>query len=105
MCNDNILLIELDVKGALSIKKMYPEKTLSFFIQPPSLEELKLRLQSRGTETDKNIERRLERLNDELSYKSFFDFHVINDEIDRAVNEILSIVKNKNKNKGVYNGS
>ena len=102
---DNILLMELDVKGALSIKKLYPEKTLSFFIQPPSLEELKLRLQSRGTETDKNIERRLERLNNELSYKSFFDFHVINDEIDRAVNEILSIVKNKNKNKGVYNGS
>ena len=102
---DKILLMELDVKGALSIKKLYPEKTLSFFIQPPSLEELKLRLQSRGTETDKNIERRLERLNDELSYKSFFDFHVINDEIDRAVNEILSIVKNKNKNKGVYNGS
>ena len=46
-----------------------------------------------------------ERLNNELSYKSFFDFHVINDEIDKAVNEILSIVKNKNKNKGVYNGS
>ena len=52
---NELLLMELDVKGALSIKKLYPEKTLSFFIQPPSLEELKLRLQSRGTETDKNI--------------------------------------------------
>ena len=97
--------MELDVKGALSIINLYPNKTLSIFIKPPSLEELKLRLQNRGSETDKSIERRLNRLDDELSYKSFFDFHVINDEIDRAVNEILSIVKNKNKNKGVYNGS
>ena len=101
--HNNLLLMELDVKGALSIINLYPNKTLSIFIKPPSLEELKLRLQNRGTETDKSIEKRLNRLDDELSYKSYFDYHILNDKVNKAVIEILSIIKHQNE--GVYNGS
>ena len=100
---DKRILLELDVKGAMSVKKLYPNKSLSIFIEPPSVEVLKLRLEKRGTDNDERIIKRLERLESELSYKSNFDYHVINDDLDQAVNEIMSIIKNKSK--GVYYGS
>ena len=98
-----LLLLELDVKGAMAIKKLYPDNSISIFIEPPSLEELKLRLENRGTESNNNIIKRLERLHDEISFKPKFDFCIINDDIDRAVKELKKIIKNQNK--GVYNGS
>lgn len=97
------ILLELDVKGAMSVKKLYPNKSLSIFIEPPSVEVLKLRLEKRGTDNDERIIKRLERLESELSYKSNFDYHVINDDLDQAVNEIMSIIKNESK--GVFYGS
>ena len=100
---DKTILLELDVKGAMSVKNIYPSKTLSIFIVPPSLEELKIRLEKRGTDNNERIIKRLERLESELSYKTNFDYHVINDDLDFAVKEIMSIIKNKNK--GVYYGS
>ena len=100
---DKRILLELDVKGAMSVKKLYPNKSLSIFIEPPSVEVLKLRLEKRGTDNDERIIKRLERLESELSYKSNFDYHVINDDLDQAVNEIMNIIKNKSK--GVYYGS
>ena len=98
-----LLLLELDVKGAMAIKNLYPNNTISIFIEPPSLKELKLRLENRGTESKNNIIKRLERLHDEISFKPKFDFCIINDNINRAVNEIIKIIKNQNK--GVSNGS
>ena len=100
---DKRILLELDVKGAMSVKKLYPNKSLSIFIEPPSVEVLKLRLEKRGTDNDQRIIKRLERLESELSYKSNFDYHVINDDLDQAVNEIMSIIKNESK--GVFYGS
>tara|TARA_B100001250_G_scaffold287184_1_gene249042 strand:+ start:390 stop:968 length:579 start_codon:yes stop_codon:yes gene_type:complete len=100
---DKRILLELDVKGAMSVKKHYPNKSLSIFIEPPSVEVLKLRLEKRGTDNDERIIKRLERLESELSYKSNFDYHVINDDLDQAVNEIMSIIKNESK--GVSYGS
>ena len=100
---DKRILLELDVKGAISVKKIYPNKSLSIFIEPPSVEVLKLRLEKRGTDNDERIIKRLERLESELSYKSNFDYHVINDDLDQAVNEIMNIIKNESK--GVYYGS
>ena len=94
---DKRILLELDVKGATSVKKLYPNKSLSIFIEPPSVEVLKLRLEKRGTDNDERIIKRLERLESELSYKSNFDYHVINDDLDQAVNEIMSIIKNESK--------
>ena len=98
-----LLLLELDVKGAMAIKNLYPNNTISIFIEPPSLEELKSRLENRGTESNDNIIKRLERLHDEISFKPKFDFCIINDNINRAVNEIIKIINNQNK--GVSNGS
>ena len=100
---DKRILLELDVKGATSVKKLYPNKSLSIFIEPPSIKVLKLRLEKRGTDNDQRIIKRLERLESELSYKSNFDYHVINDDLDQAVNEIMSIIKNESK--GVSYGS
>ena len=100
---DKRILLELDVKGATSVKKLYPNKSLSIFIEPPSVEVLKLRLEKRGTDNDERIIKRLERLESELSYKSNFDYHVINDDLDQAVDEIMNIIKNESK--GVYYGS
>ena len=100
---DKRILLELDVKGAMSVKTLYPNKSLSIFIEPPSVEVLKLRLEKRGTDNDERIIKRLERLESELSYKSNFDYHVINDDLDQAVNEIMNIIKNESK--GVYYGS
>ena len=100
---DKRILLELDVKGATTVKKLYPNKSLSIFIEPPSVEVLKLRLEKRGTDNDERIIKRLERLESELSYKSNFDYHVINDDLDLAVNEIMSIIKNESK--GVSYGS
>ena len=100
---DKRILLELDVKGAMSVKKHYPNKSLSIFIEPPSVEVLKLRLEKRGTDNDERIIKRLERLESELSYKSNFDYHVINDDLEQAVNEIMSIIKNESK--GVSYGS
>ena len=100
---DKRILLELDVKGAMSVKKLYPNKSLSIFIEPPSIEILKHRLKKRGTDDDESIIKRLERLESELAYKSSFNYQIINDDLDLAVNEIISIIKNESK--GVYYGS
>ena len=100
---DKRILLELDVKGAMSVKKLYPNKSLSIFIEPPSIEVLKLRLEKRGADNDQRIIKRLERLESELSYKSNFDYHIINDDLDQAVNEIMNIIINETK--GVSYGS
>ena len=100
---DKTILLELDVKGAMSVKKLYPKKSLSIFIEPPSVEDLKLRLQKRGADDNERIVKRLGRLDSELAYKSNFDYHVINDDLGQAVKEIMNIINNKNK--GVLYGS
>tara|TARA_B100001750_G_C15239996_1_gene462453 strand:+ start:163 stop:741 length:579 start_codon:yes stop_codon:yes gene_type:complete len=98
-----LLLLELDVKGAMSVKKLYPNQAISIFVEPPSLEDLKIRLQNRATDSEARIAKRLERLESELAYKVHFDHHVINDSVDQAVNEILNIIQHENE--GVYHGT
>ena len=102
--NDNaLLLLELDVKGAMSIKNAYPEETMTFFILPPSVSQLRYRLRHRGTDSEERISKRLERLEMELSFKDKFEFNIINDDVTRALNEIRSIIEAQNK--GVLNGT
>ena len=91
------LLLELDVKGALSIQKLYPDQTISIFVEPPSLKDLKIRLEKRGSDSEKIIAKRLQRIEFELSHKSNFDFTVVNDKLDVATNQILEIIKNETK--------
>ena len=102
--NNNIfLLLELDVKGAVSIQKKYPKNTLSFFVEPPSINDLKSRLKNRGSESIEKINKRLERIESEFSYKSFFDFIIVNDKVEKATNKILNIIYKETK--GVFNVS
>ena len=98
-----LLLLELDVKGAKSIKEIYPEQTISIFVEPPSLNDLRTRLITRGTDSEERITKRLDRLSVELDYKSNFEHNVVNDNLDRAVDEIMNIIQQENE--GMYYGS
>lgn len=85
-------LLDIEVKGAINIKRQYGSRSVSIFIQPPSIEELKKRLLSRGTEDDASLETRLERAQKELGYATRFDYVVINDELDTAYKQVKTIV-------------
>ena len=88
----NSMLFDIDVKGALSIKKQYGEQAVLIFVKPPSLESLKQRLMSRNTEDEASLKRRLERVPMELEQERHFDYAVVNDNIARAVEEIEGIL-------------
>ncbi|MDE7440107.1 MAG: guanylate kinase [Clostridia bacterium] len=87
------VILEIEVNGALNAKKSYPQALL-LMILPPSLEELKARLNHRGTESPKKIKKRMERIEYELSQRDKYDYTVINDDLQRAVDEIEEIIKN-----------
>jgi len=89
---DNVVL-DVDVKGGCNIKKYYGDKALSVFIQPPSVEELRKRLTGRGTDAPDVIEDRIARASFELTFADKFDRVVVNDNLDKAVEEALEIVK------------
>lgn len=102
---NKFLLLELDVKGALKLKKLYPKNTVSIFIIPPSFDDLKKRLKSRNTETEDVIKIRLKRFEEEINYKSRFDYVMHNDILNIATNELVEIVKQirRDKNNGIKN--
>ena len=100
---EGYLLLELDVKVAIILQKLYPNKTISIFIEPPSLGDLRTRLENRGTDSEERITKRLDRLSAELEYKSNFTHHIINDDVGCAVNEIMNILQHENEE--VYYGS
>jgi guanylate kinase len=86
------LVFDVDVKGGLSIKRLYPEAVL-IFVRPPSVEELLERLRNRRTEDPTTLARRMERVPMELSLGERFDHQVVNDELARAVDEVDRIVQ------------
>lgn len=90
--NNETLLFELDVKGAMSIKENNPDNTYSIFILPPSMEALRERLIKRGMDTMKRIEIRLKRFEEELGYKDRFDFVIINKNLELAIKELINVV-------------
>ena len=87
-------VFEVDVKGALNIKKHYPNSVL-IFIAPPSIEELRERLIKRNTETDVDLKKRIERAEMELGFKSQFDYVVSNINLEQAKKEVRKIVENE----------
>ena len=91
---EKCVILEIDVVGALNAKKAFPNAVL-VMIAPPSVEELKRRLKGRGTETDEEIEKRLSRIDYELSKKDAYDFVIVNDELERAIRELEDIIDNK----------
>lgn len=105
--NNEMLLLEMDVKGALSIKKLYPNKTFSIFITPPSIDHLRKRLQKRGADSKYRINIRLRRFKEEMKYVSRFDFNLLNDDLEKAKDQLLDIILKikKGDNNGVKNNT
>ena len=87
------VVFDVDVKGGCNIKQFYGDRALSIFIQPPSIEDLRKRLTGRATDAPEVIEQRIARAEFELSFAPKFDRIVVNDDLDRAVEETLGIIK------------
>ena len=92
------MLFDIDVKGALSIQKHFPNDSILIFIKPPSFEVLKKRLESRNTENPETLKRRLERVPMEMEQGQQFDYQVVNDDLQKAINEVDAIVQTNIKN-------
>ncbi|HBG70015.1 MAG: guanylate kinase [Bacteroidetes bacterium GWF2_43_63] len=86
------IIFDVDVKGGVSLKKIFGENALSVFIQPPSFEILEERLRFRHTESEESIQKRLDRAKYELSFAPQFDIVITNDHLDIAVSEAAAKV-------------
>jgi len=86
------VIFDVDVVGGLNIKKYYGTEALAVFVQPPSIEELKRRLQFRSTETEEKIKMRMAKAEYELSFSPQFDVVIVNDSLDKALDEAEKIV-------------
>ena len=87
------MIFDVDVKGALSIQRLYPEASFLIFIMPPSIEALTKRLTERRTEDDETLTKRLARATMELEARSNFDIAVVNDDLHRAVEEVDAAIR------------
>lgn len=86
-------LVDIDVQGALAIKKAFPDTSISIFIEAPSLEVLRERLIKRGTETEQTLEERVSKAEYELTFANQFNKIVINDDLDKATTELTTVVE------------
>ena len=86
------VVLDIDVKGGINIKKMYGLQAMSMFIQPPSVPELRRRLESRGSDTPDQIQIRLDKAEYEMSFAPEFDHIIVNDDLDKAKAEALTLI-------------
>lgn len=94
------VLLEIEMQGGMLVKEQYPDAML-LFITPPSAEILKNRLTGRGTETEEEIERRMNRAAEEADYMEKYDYILVNDSLDEAVEELHHLIQAKH-HKTVY---
>ena len=90
---EKVPLLDIDVQGAVHVQQEHREQTLSIFIEPPSVDELKRRLSSRGTETPESLATRVNKATYELSFKDHFDKVIVNDDLEKACKEAEMIVR------------
>ena len=86
------VVLEIDVNGAMQVREKIPNAVL-IFIMPPSKEELRRRIEGRGTETSENIAYRLEHADSEIEQITKYDYCVVNDQLDKAVRDVETIIK------------
>ncbi|MEZ4823773.1 MAG: hypothetical protein R2942_15775 [Ignavibacteria bacterium] len=91
--NERNVIFDIDVNGALNIKKIYGKKAILVFIMPPDMDTLKDRLKKRGTESIDQINERIKRVDLEIGKKDDFDYIVVNDNLEKAVSEVEEIFK------------
>ncbi len=89
---NHLVLFDVDVKGGIRIKQLFMEDAISIFIAPPSLEILRQRLDARNTDSENNIKSRLARAEEEMRFSHLFDHIIVNDNIDKAVEEISTLI-------------
>ena len=94
LANGNDVFLEIEVQGALQVKKNFP-KGVFIFLFPPSLEELKNRIISRGTESSELVKNRLKEAKKEIDLMSEYDYVVVNDRVDLAVRKIQAIIQSE----------
>lgn len=87
-------MLDIDVKGAIHVQQQYPHSSLSIFVEPPSVDELKNRLQSRGTETAESLQTRVNKASYEISFKHHFDTIILNDDLNKACVATETAIKN-----------
>ena len=87
------VIFDIDVVGGLRIKNKFPERTLSVFVKPPSVDELKIRLKKRMTESEDKINMRIAKASVELATAPQFDHIILNDDLDKALKEARELVK------------
>jgi guanylate kinase len=93
------VILEIDYHGAFNVRKALPE-TVLIFIEPPSAEELERRLRGRATEDEAQIELRLANARQEIACGERYDVRVVNDDVDRAANELVDIIETYEVNGG-----
>ncbi len=81
---NKIPVLDIDVKGALHVQQQYPENTLSIFVEPPSVDALKMRLEARGTESQESLQARVNKASYEISFKDQFDKVIVNQNLEEA---------------------
>lgn len=89
---ENVIL-DIDVQGGLNVKKIYGDRALTLFIQPPSIERLRERLERRGTDAPEVIERRLAKAETELSFAPMYDRIVVNDDLEEACRDAARVIE------------
>ncbi|WP_341216649.1 guanylate kinase [uncultured Wocania sp.] len=88
------VIFDIDVSGGLRIKRKFPEETLAVFVKPPSIDELKIRLKKRKTETEDKINMRIAKASAELATAPLFDIIIENDNLENALNEAENLISN-----------
>lgn len=86
------VIFDIDVSGGLRIKRKFPDQTIAIFVKPPSIDELKIRLKKRQTETNDKINMRIAKASAELATAPLFDVIVVNDDLDKAIAESYKLV-------------
>ena len=89
---NQIPVLDIDVKGAIHVQQQYPQQTLSIFIQPPSIEVLAERLENRGTESPESIATRVSKAEYEISFNQNFNTIIVNDDLEKACKEAEEVI-------------
>lgn len=92
--NGHVIIFDVDVMGGIKLKQLFGDNACSIFIMPPSVEELERRLRGRGTDAEEVIAKRIAKAEFELSKATEFDFKVVNDDLQTAVDETAAIITN-----------
>jgi len=90
--NNQVPVLDIDVKGAIHVQQQYPGSSMSIFIDPPSVDELRRRLDSRGTETPESLQARVNKASFEISFKHQFNHVIVNDNLDSACRQANNLV-------------